>query len=77
MYKRQEEKILACRGGLPSDELLISAKKDGFSDKYLSQRLEISEDAVRSRRIALGLEELSLIHIWTISASCTFPGSKF
>ena len=53
----EEEKILACRGGLPSDELLISAKKDGFSDKYLSQRLEISEDAVRSRRIALGLEE--------------------
>ena len=53
----EEEKILACRGGLPSNELLISAKKDGFSDKYLSQRLEISEDAVRSRRIALGLEE--------------------
>ena len=53
----EEEKILACRGGLPSDELLISAKKDGFSDKYLSQRLEISEDVVRSRRIALGLEE--------------------
>ena len=54
----EEEKVLrACRGGLPSDELLISAKKDGFSDKYLSQLLDVPEDAVRDRRIALGVEE--------------------
>ena len=53
----EEEALLAFKGGLPSDELLISAKKDGFSDKYLSQRLEIPEEDVRSRRIALGVEE--------------------
>ena len=53
----EEEKILACKGGLPSDELLTAAKKDGFSDKYLSQLLEIPEDDVRNRRIALGVEE--------------------
>ena len=53
----EEEAILACKGGLPSDELLIAAKKDGFSDKYLSQLLEIPEDEVRDRRIALGVEE--------------------
>ena len=53
----EEEAILACKGGLPSDELLIQAKKDGFSDKYISQLLEISEDAIRERRIALGVEE--------------------
>ena len=53
----EEEAILACKGGLPSDELLIAAKKDGFSDKYLSQLLEITEDEVRDRRIALGVEE--------------------
>ena len=53
----EEEKILACKGGLPSDELLTAAKKDGFSDKYLSQLLEIPEDDVRNRRVALGVEE--------------------
>ena len=53
----EEEAILACKGGLPSDELLIQAKKDGFSDKYLSQLLEISEDEIREHRIALGVEE--------------------
>src|SRR5699024_7843857 len=53
----EEEKILACKGGLPSDELLTAAKKDGVSDRYLSQLLEIPEDDVRNRRIALGVEE--------------------
>lgn len=53
----EEEALLACRGSLPSDEMLISAKKDGFSDKYLSQLLNVSEDDIRSRRIELGMEE--------------------
>ena len=53
----EEEKILACKGGLPSAELLTAAKKAGFSDKYLSQLLEIPEDDVRNRRVALGVEE--------------------
>ncbi len=53
----EEEALAAHPGELPSDEALISAKKNGFSDKYLSQILGISEDAVRERRIALGVEE--------------------
>ncbi|MBQ0001325.1 MAG: carbamoyl-phosphate synthase large subunit [Clostridiales bacterium] len=53
----EEEEILKSKGSLPSDELLIQAKKDGFSDKYLSQLLEVSEDDVRNRRLSLGLEE--------------------
>ena len=53
----EEEALLSSRGSLPSDEQLIAAKKDGFSDKYLSQLLEIPEDDIRNRRIALGLEE--------------------
>ena len=53
----EEEQIQACAGGLPSDAALIQAKKDGFSDQYLSQILKISEDAVRARRIELGVEE--------------------
>ena len=53
----EEEEILKYKGGLPTDELLIQAKKDGFSDKYLSQLLEISEDDIRNKRIELGVEE--------------------
>ncbi len=54
---KEEEELLEYRGGLPSDQLLISAKKDGFSDKYLSRLLELSEDEIRSRRKALGVTE--------------------
>jgi len=53
----EEEELLTYKGGLPADELLISAKKDGFSDKYISQILEIPEEEIRNRRIALGVEE--------------------
>lgn len=53
----EEEELLEQKGSLPADELLITAKKDGFSDKYLSQILEIPEEAVRSRRLELGVEE--------------------
>ena len=53
----EEEEILKYKGELPSDELLIKAKKDGFSDKYLSQLLEIPESDIREKRIALGIEE--------------------
>ncbi len=53
----EEELLLQSKGSLPADELLIAAKKDGFSDKYLSQLLEIPETDIRERRIALGVEE--------------------
>ena len=53
----EEEALAAGKGSMPADELLISAKKDGFSDKYLSQILEISEDEIRNHRIKLGVEE--------------------
>jgi carbamoyl-phosphate synthase large subunit len=53
----EEEALLANKGSLPDDEALIAAKKDGFSDKYLSQILEIPEADIRNRRIELGVEE--------------------
>ena len=53
----EEEALTASRGSLPSDDMLISAKRNGFSDKYLSQILDISEDTIRTRRIELGVEE--------------------
>ncbi len=53
----EEEALLLHKGALPSDEALISAKKNGFSDKYLSQILEIPEEDIRNKRLALGVEE--------------------
>ncbi|MGN0375857.1 MAG: carbamoyl-phosphate synthase large subunit [Butyrivibrio sp.] len=53
----EEEALIAVKGSMPSDEQLISAKKNGFADKYLSSILEISEEDIRNRRIALGVEE--------------------
>ena len=53
----EEEALLQHKGTLPSDEALTQAKKDGFSDKYLSQILGINEDEVRERRLAIGVEE--------------------
>ncbi len=53
----EEEALAKSKGSLPSNDALISAKKNGFSDKYLSQILEIPEADIRNRRIALGVEE--------------------
>ena len=53
----EEEALAAAKGSLPDDNALIAAKKHGFSDKYLSQILEVPEDDVRNRRILLGVEE--------------------
>ena len=53
----EEEELIQSKGSLPSVEALIRAKKDGFSDKYLSEILEISEDEIRGRREALGVTE--------------------
>ena len=52
-----EEEMLKNIGSVPADELLIQAKKDGFSDKYLSKILKVSEKAIRERRNALGIKE--------------------
>ncbi len=54
---QEEEALAACKGRLPEDTALLTAKKHGFSDKYLSQILDVPEADVRNRRIALGLEE--------------------
>ncbi len=39
-----------------SDELLIQAKRDGFSDKYLAALFSVSEKQIRDRRLALGVK---------------------
>ena len=54
----EEEELLKSKGALPQDDALVRAKKDGFSDRYLSQILGVSEDEIRERRIELGVEEV-------------------
>ena len=53
----EEEDILKYRGTLLPDDMLVQAKKDGFSDKYLSQLLRVPEKQIRERREALGCLE--------------------
>ena len=53
----EEEELSKGKGSLPSDEALTKAKKDGFSDKYLSKILEIPEDDIRNKRKELGVTE--------------------
>ena len=52
-----EEKILTHRGKALPDDLLIQAKKDGFSDRYLSQILGVPEKEIREKRIQLEIVE--------------------
>ncbi|KPL06058.1 carbamoyl phosphate synthase large subunit, partial [candidate division BRC1 bacterium SM23_51] len=52
-----EEIILQYKGKSLPDNLLTQAKKDGFSDRYLSQLLGIPEPDVRSQRASLGVVE--------------------
>ncbi|MBP3913248.1 MAG: carbamoyl-phosphate synthase large subunit [Lachnospiraceae bacterium] len=52
----EEEEALIAAETL-TDEALIQAKKDGFSDKYLSILLGVSEEEIRNRRKALGVTE--------------------
>ena len=53
----EEEALLAYKGSFPPDEMLVSAKKNGFADKYLSQILDIPEADIRNQRSKLGLQE--------------------
>lgn len=52
-----EEDILKHQGGKLPDELLIQAKKDGFSDRYLAMLLRMPETEIRKHRMALGVAE--------------------
>jgi carbamoyl-phosphate synthase large subunit len=52
-----EEKILKYKGRTLPDDLLVTAKKDGFSDRYLAQLLGISEKEIRERRVSLRVVE--------------------
>lgn len=47
----EEERLMSYKGKQLPIELLEQAKKDGFSDKYLSQILDIKENEIRKQRL--------------------------
>ena len=53
----EEEQILQFKGQVPSSEILVQAKKDGFSDQYLAEILAVEESAIRKARLCAGLEQ--------------------
>ena len=53
----EEEALLRMKGSVPDEKSLRQAKKDGFSDKYLSQILGVKEDDIRNARKAIGVTE--------------------
>jgi carbamoyl-phosphate synthase large subunit len=52
-----EEEILKHKGKIPPDDLLRTAKQDGFADGYLAKLLGTPEERIRNRRIGLGIKE--------------------
>ena len=53
----EEEALLQFKGTVPPAKALAQAKKDGFSDKYLSEILNVSEDDIRHAREKIGVVE--------------------
>ncbi|WP_026661449.1 carbamoyl-phosphate synthase large subunit [Butyrivibrio proteoclasticus] len=71
----EEEKALLTesKGSVPAKEALIKAKKDGFSDKYLSKLLGVSEDDIRNTRMGFGLNEVwDGVHVYGTDGSAYY-----
>ncbi|NLG13981.1 MAG: carbamoyl-phosphate synthase large subunit [Lentisphaerae bacterium] len=50
-----ENRILEYRDHVLPDELMIEAKRDGFSDMYLARLLKTPEAVIRHQRLSLGI----------------------
>ena len=57
LVEEEEALVAKYNGEVPSVEDLRQAKLDGFSDKYLSQILNVAEDDIRNTRIANDIVE--------------------
>ena len=53
----EEESLIASKDQVLSKEVLLKAKKDGFSDRYLAKVLERSETEIRNTRLGYGIKE--------------------
>ena len=52
-----EEEAIIVAGAALSDDVLAQAKKNGFSDAYLSELTGLPEEQIRNRRLAIGVTE--------------------
>lgn len=52
-----EEEAIIAAGAALSDDVLAQAKKNGFSDAYLSELTGLPEEQIRDRRLAIGVTE--------------------
>ena len=53
----EEEELLKNKGSVPDEDKLRQAKLDGFSDRYLSSLLSVTEEEIRNARIGFGIKE--------------------
>lgn len=53
----EEEALKTYKGSVPPTNVLETAKKDGFSDRYLSGILDVLEQDIRNARINAGIVE--------------------
>ena len=72
----EEEALKKNNGSLPTVEALESAKKNGFSDKYLSQIMNVSEQDIREMRLANGIvEKWEGVHVSSTQDSAYYYSS--
>jgi len=53
----EEEALMKNKGEVPAKPVLLQAKLDGFSDRYLSQILGVKEEDIRNKRYEYGIRE--------------------
>ena len=53
----EENALIANKGAVPAEGALRQAKLDGFSDRYLSQILGVTEEQIRDARLSYGIRE--------------------
>ncbi len=53
----EEEALAANKGAVPAKDVLYQAKLDGFSDRYLSQIMEVPEEDIRNKRYEYDIRE--------------------
>ena len=53
----EEEALISMKGTVPAENVLKQAKLDGFSDRYLSSLLEVTEEEIRNARMGFGIKE--------------------
>lgn len=53
----EENALVANKGSVPAEPALRQAKLDGFSDRYLSQILGVTEEEIRNARLSYGIRE--------------------